>query len=158
MVWSVTLPSSSEPRVVIGGMTIRFGISAGPMRAGVSRMFIIRSDRADLAAVDVDGRAVQPAAMRGGQERDQRADVLYLAEPADAELLAIVFAHGVLAAAGAFHGLAEAPPQPFGFDPARVDGIDLHAVGLADVRHRLAEGDTGGIHRAADRERRLRLL
>src|SRR3954468_11894552 len=159
MVWSVTLPSASEPRVVIGGITIRFGISAGPMRAGVSRIFIIYAlDRADLAAVDVDGRAVQPAALRGSQERDQRADVLDLAEPADAELLTVVFAHGVLAAAGALHGLAEAPPQPFGLDAARIDGVDLHAVGFADVGHGLAEGDAGGVHRAADGERRLRLL
>jgi hypothetical protein len=37
---SVTKPSSSAVRVVIGGMTMRFGISTAPMRAGVSRMFI----------------------------------------------------------------------------------------------------------------------
>src|SRR5918912_2146811 len=100
MVCSVTLPSASEPRVVIGGMMIRFGISAGPMRAGVSRMFIMGSDRAHLAAVDVDGGAVHPAAVRRGQERDQRSQVLDLAEPADAELLAILLAHRVLAPAG----------------------------------------------------------
>src|SRR5580692_10242202 len=32
-------PSSSAVRVVIGGMTMRFLISTGPIRAGVSRMF-----------------------------------------------------------------------------------------------------------------------
>src|SRR5215467_12635624 len=37
---SVTKPSSSAVRVVIGGMTMRFLISTGPMRAGVRRMFI----------------------------------------------------------------------------------------------------------------------
>src|SRR5262245_19180594 len=40
MVASVTAPSSSAVRVVIGGITIRFGISTGPMRAGVRRMFM----------------------------------------------------------------------------------------------------------------------
>src|SRR6188474_1887393 len=108
MVCSVTWPSSSEPRVVIGGITIRFGISAGPIRAGVRRMFMTRSDRADLAAVDVDGCAVQPAAVRRSQECDQRAQVLDRAEPADVELLAVLLAHRVLAAPGGLHGLAKA--------------------------------------------------
>src|SRR5580704_9024615 len=36
---SVTKPSASAVRVVIGGMTMRFLISTGPMRAGVRRTF-----------------------------------------------------------------------------------------------------------------------
>src|SRR5262249_2426363 len=44
---SVTKPSSSAVRVVIGGMTMRFLSSTGPMRAGVRRMFI-RSSLARL--------------------------------------------------------------------------------------------------------------
>src|SRR3954471_17352199 len=107
MVCGVTWPSSSEPRVVIGGITIRFGISAGPMRAGVSRMFMVGSDRAEFAAVDVDRRAVQPAAVRRGQERDQRPQLLHLSEAADAELLAVLLAHGGFVASGLCHGLLE---------------------------------------------------
>jgi hypothetical protein len=39
MLASVTKPSSSASRVVIGGMTMRFLTSTGPIRAGVRRMF-----------------------------------------------------------------------------------------------------------------------
>jgi len=64
----------------------------------------------------------------------------------------------VLAALNLAYRLAEAPPQPFGLDAARIDGVDLHAFGLADVGHRLGEGDARRVHRAADGEGGLRLL
>src|SRR5712691_3745550 len=122
MVSSVTLPSSSASRVVIGGMTMRFLISTAPMRAGVRSGFMAltlvslprtdsrplsrlrgRAGRAHhlrmrvglpppglprkrgrgadseclhLAAVHVDGGAVQPAAARGDHEGDEAGDVL----------------------------------------------------------------------------------
>src|SRR5258706_16246916 len=104
MVWSVTWPSSSEPRVVIEGITIRLGTVTGPIRAGVRRMFIVGSSLAShrfhLAAVDVDGGAVHPAAVRRHQEGDEGAEVLDLAEPADVELLAVLLAHRGFVAAG----------------------------------------------------------
>src|SRR5260370_24555675 len=123
MVSSVTLPSSSASRVVIGGMTMRFLISTAPMRAGVRRGFMAlslvslprlrgragrgkphghaqaarshascTSERAShplhLAAIHVDGGAVQPAAARGDHEGDEAGDVLRRAEAGHADVLA----------------------------------------------------------------------
>src|SRR5580693_1127578 len=82
-------PSSSAVRVVIGGMTIRFLISTGPMRAGVRRMFIHEtyaaefSQRRYLAAVEIDRGAVQPAGARRDHEDDEIADILDRAEADD---------------------------------------------------------------------------
>src|SRR5215469_14467968 len=113
---SVTKPSSSAVRVVIGGMTMRFLISTGPIRDGVRRMFIqagvstkegwwrkIPSSQLlaahfvrrppsqggrrvggkmpslqhrNLAAVEIDRGAVQPAGAGGDGEHHEAAHVL----------------------------------------------------------------------------------
>src|SRR5262245_6728165 len=66
MVSSVTWPSSSDVRVVIGGMTTRLRISTDPIRLGVNRTFIRRRsaspNRSDHEGTNtaVDGAAPKP--------------------------------------------------------------------------------------------------
>src|SRR5262245_19475776 len=85
------------------------------------------SKRLHLAAVHVEGGAVQPAAARRDDEGDQAADVLRGAEAGDADVLAVPFADGRLVLAGALHVGLDAPPEALGLDVARMDGVDLHA-------------------------------
>ncbi len=94
-------------------------------------------------------------------EGDRPRDVLGGAEPGDADVLAMPLAHFGLALAGALHVGLDAPPKPFGLDVARMDAVDLHAVGLAEVGERLArrprtaafteapDGEAGGRHAPA---------
>src|SRR5262252_2789537 len=104
MVASVTWPSSSESRVVIGGMTMRLGSSTAPIRPGMRRglvkVLIAASQPLHLAAVHVDGGAVQPAAARRDHEGDEAADVLGRAEADHADVVAVPFAHRGLVLAG----------------------------------------------------------
>src|SRR5262249_53547965 len=65
--------------------------------------------------------------------------------------------HLVLAVAAALHLGLDASPLPAGLDEAWMDAVDLHAVILAAMRHRLAEGRAGRVDRAADGEGGLRL-
>src|SRR5215469_9871445 len=62
---SVTKPSSSAVRVVIGGMTMRFLISTGPIQAGVRRMFIYSGRGASGIVFSSDGADVK----RDGAQR-----------------------------------------------------------------------------------------
>src|SRR5215470_2947187 len=119
MVASVTWPSSSESRVVIGGMMMRLGRSTAPMRPGIRRglvkvLIAAASHRLHLAAVHVDGRAVQPAAARRDHEGDEAADVLRRAEAHHADVLAVPFAHRGLVLAGAVHVGLDAAPEALG--------------------------------------------
>src|ERR1051325_6043457 len=214
MVASVTWPSGSDSRVVIGGMTMRLRSSTPPMRPGVRRGFMtfdlarfvgwakaprpllgrnasdppcprrsarghggadlvpdgwylgrlcppyevwqVASHPLHLAAVHVDRRAVQPAAARRDHEGDEAADVLGRAEAHHADVLAVPFAHRCLVLSGALHVGLDAAPEALGLDIARMDGVDLHAVGLAAVGERFGEGGGRRVHRAADGERRDR--
>src|SRR4051794_37543156 len=129
----VTVPSASAVRVVIGGMTIRFGISTGPMRAGVRRMFMpralaSRSQHRNLAAVEIDGGAVQPGGARRHHEGDQVGDVLDSAKARDPGLAADPRADRRFRLARALHLGADAPPLALGLDQARMDAVDAHAV------------------------------
>jgi hypothetical protein len=47
-----------------------------------------------LAAVDVDGRAVQPSSSRRHDEGDEARDILRLPKTGDVELLAMMFDRG----------------------------------------------------------------
>ena len=42
--------------------------------------------------------------------------------------------------------------MPLGLDQARMDAVDLHAVGLAEIGEAFGEGGDRGIDRAADGE------
>src|SRR5579884_4002629 len=177
-------PSASAVRVVIGGMTMRFLISTGPMRAGVSKMFMTisfhgcgappcyasrdaafgkrpggasASQRRNLAAVEIDGGAVHPGGARRHQESDQVGDVLNGAEPGDAEAAAHFLARLVLRPAGALHLGLDATPQPIGLDHAGMDAVDLHALVPAAVGETFGESGDGGIDRGSDGELRGRL-
>src|SRR5215203_1416902 len=105
-----------------------------------------------LAAIHVDGRAVQPAPARRRDEGDETGDISRRAEAGDADILAVPFAHRRLVLAGALHVGLDAPPEALGLDIARVNAVHLHAVGLAEMGQCLAERGTGGVHRAADGE------
>src|SRR5262249_17882596 len=148
MVASVTWPSSSESRVVIGGMTMRLGSSTAPISPGMRRglvkvLMAAASHPLHLPAVHVDGGAVQPAAARRDHEGDEAADVLGRAEADHADVVAVPFAHRGLVLAGALHVGLDAAPEALGLDVARVDRVDLHAVALAAVGERLGEGGRG---------------
>src|SRR4030088_2567463 len=60
----------------------------------------LSSKRLHLAAVHVDGGAVQPAAARRAHEGDQAGDVLRGAEARHADVVAMPFAHGCFVLAG----------------------------------------------------------
>src|SRR5258708_755885 len=94
-----------------------------------------RSQPLHLAAVHVDGGAVEPAAALRYHEGDEAADLLGGAEAHHADVLAVPFAHLGLALPGALHVGLDAAPEPLGLDIARMDGVDLHAVGLAAIGH-----------------------
>src|SRR5439155_670017 len=57
MVSSVTAPSLSASRVVIGGITMRFLISTLPIRAGVRRMDMVDHSRGGLRLLGYWGAA-----------------------------------------------------------------------------------------------------
>src|SRR3977135_1998309 len=110
MVSSVTKPSASAVRVVIGGMTIRLGIWTEPMRAGVKRMFSGRSRHRDFAAVEIDGRPVQPGCARGDDEGHQIGHVFHRAVAHQSDRAAKPLADLVLRLAGALDLGADALP------------------------------------------------
>src|SRR5262245_743011 len=100
-------------------MTMRLGISTAPMRAGVRRMFMAcrrahASQHRNLAAIEIDRRAVQPGGARGDHEGDQIGDVLDRAVTDDSGLAAEPVAHLRLRLAAALDLGADAPPLPFG--------------------------------------------
>src|ERR1700676_1849756 len=105
-----------------------------------------------LAAVEIDGGAVHPGGARRYEEGDHVGDVLDLAEAGDAKALAHFLAGLLLRPAGALHLGLDAPPQPVGFDHARMDAVDLHAVVLAAVGHAFGEGGNRRIDGRADGE------
>src|SRR5215471_8569484 len=99
---------------------------------------------------------MKPAPMPRYHERDEAGDVLGHAETGDIDVLAVPFAHFRLALACALDVRLDPSPKPLGFHVARVDGVDLHVVGLAEIGERLGEGCASRIHRAADGEGRYR--
>src|SRR5260221_3654758 len=99
-----------------------------------------RSQGRDFAAVHVDGGAMKPAPAPRYHEGNEAGDVLGRAETGDIDVLAVPFAHLGLALAGALDVGLDAPPEPFGFHIARVDGVDLHVVSLAKIGERLGKG------------------
>src|SRR5256885_13950932 len=103
---------------------MRLGISIEAMRAGVSRMFICSQHR-DLAAVEIDGGAMQPG--RAGRDNESRkvGDVLHLAESYDAGLARQPLAHCVLGLARALDLGADTPPLPLCLNQAGMDAVDL---------------------------------
>src|SRR4051812_46238178 len=104
---------------------------------------VVGSQRADFAAIHVDGCPVQPAPARRCDEGDQAGDIGRRAEACDADVLAMPFAHRCLVLAGALHVGFDAPPEPPGLDVARMNAVDLHAIGLAEIGECLAESGTG---------------
>src|SRR5262249_58289520 len=169
MVSSVTYPSSSAVRVVIAGMTMRLGASSEPIRAGVSRMFMARhvtpgracssspaSQHGNLAAVEIDGRPMQPGCARGDDEGDQIRHVLDLAVTDDSGLATELRADFCLGLSGPLDLGADTPPLPLGLDQRWMDAVDAHAVILAEVGEALGEGGDGGVDRAADGDSFLR--
>ena len=84
-------------------------------------------------------------------EGDEARNVIGGAEPGDADVLAVPFAHFGLALAGALHVSFHTTGKTLGVDIARMDAVDLHAVGLAEIgqrlgerRHRRVDGTTNG--------------
>src|SRR5271169_4633494 len=96
------------------------------------------SQRRNLAAVEIDGCSVHPAAARRDQEQDEVGDILDRAEAGDAEVAAQFRADFFLRPAGTIHLGLDAPPQPVGLDHAGMDAVDLYAVFLAAIGERLA--------------------
>src|SRR5262245_33325528 len=95
---------------------------------------------------------MEPAPTPRDHEGDEVGDVLGRAETGNVDVLAVPLTDFGLALAGAFDIGLDAPPEPLGLHIARMDGIDLHVVGLAEIRERLGEGRASRIHRAADGE------
>src|SRR5215813_13926055 len=151
-------------------MTMRFGISSEPMRAGVSRIFMgwlsaageacsrgYALEHRDLAAVQVHGRAVQPRRARGDDEGDEVGHVLDGAVSYDAGFAAELGADFCLRLPRPLALGADTPPLPLCFDERGVTAIDPDAVILAEIRQTFCKGGDRGIDRAADRELLLRL-
>src|SRR5215813_2407312 len=150
-------------------MTMRLGTSSEPIRAGVSRMFMARhvtagracssspaSQHWNLAAVEIDGRAMQPGCARGNDEGDEIRHVLDCTVTDDSSLAAELRADFGLGLARPLDLGADTPPLPLGLDQRRMDAVDPHAVLLAEIRQAFAESCDGGIDRAADGEAPLR--
>src|SRR5215471_9035848 len=146
-------------------MTMRLGTSSEPIRAGVSRMFMARhvtagracsshraSQHGNLAAVEIDGRAMQPGCTRGDDEGDEIRYVLDLAVTDDTSLATELRADFCLGLSGPLDLGADTPPLPLGLDQRRMDAVDPHAILLAEIRQAFAESRDGGIDRAADGE------
>src|SRR5215813_9105202 len=150
-------------------MTMRLGTSSEPIRAGVSRMFMARhvtagracssspaSQHGNLAAVEIDGRAMQPGCARGDDEGDEIRHVLNCAVTDDSGFATELRADFRLGLSGPLDLGADAPPLPLGLDQRGMDAVDPHAVLLAEVGEALGEGGDGGVDRAADGESFLR--
>src|SRR6516162_6125713 len=148
-------------------MTMRLGTSSEPIRAGVRRTFISRYMTAacslspallhgDLAAVEIDGRPMQPARARGDHEGDEIRYVLDRAVARDAGLAAELGADFCLGLSRPLDLGADAPPLPLGLDQRRMDAVDPYAVLFTEVGEALGEGGDGGVDRAADGESFLR--
>src|SRR3984893_19027774 len=99
---------------------------------------------------------MEPAPAPRYHEGDEAGDVPGRAETRDIDVRSVPFAHLGLALAGALDVGLDAPPEPLGFHIARMDGVDLHVVGLAKIGKRLGEGRASRVHRAADGEGRDR--
>src|SRR5690242_6875262 len=122
-------------------MTMRLGSSTAPIRPGMRRglvnvLMAAASHPLHLAAVHVDGGAVQPAAAPRDHEGDEAAEVLRRAEADHADVVAVPFAHRGLVLPGALHVGLDTAPEALGLDVARMNGVDLHAVGLAAAGER----------------------
>src|ERR1700682_5472509 len=149
-------------------MTIRLGISTGPMRAGDNKMVMqnlypprsglrsmtnkgpaVTSQHGNLPAVEVYRGPVQPGCPRGDDEGHEVGHVLDRAEAGESGLAPELLADGCFRLPGARDLGANAVPLPLGLDQARMGGIYLHALLLADVGEALGEGGDGGIDRAA---------
>src|SRR5262245_35446529 len=100
----------------------------------------------NLAAVEVDGGAVEPARTRRHHEADEVGHVLDGAEADDPGLAAKPLADRCLPLAGALDLGADAPPLPLGLNQARMNAVHPHAVLLAEVGETLAERHAGGVH------------
>src|SRR5260221_1790848 len=149
-------------------MTMRFGISSEPMRAGVSRMLMGWLSAADgggsrasqhrnLTAVEIHGRDVQPSRARGDDEGDEIRHVLDRAVTDNAGLLAELGSDFRLGLARSLDLGTDPPPLSLGLDERGMDAIDPHAVVLAEIRQAFCKAGDCGIDRAADREMLLRL-
>src|SRR5262249_10548807 len=134
-----------------------FGRFATFAPQGDGRRLAWVSQHRDLAAVEIDGGAVHPGGARRDQKRDEIGDVLDFAEAGDAGLARDLLANHHLALAGLLHRGLDAPPLAVGLDEAWMDAVDLYAILLAAMGHGLCERRAGGVDRAADGERRLRL-
>src|SRR5262249_3233422 len=150
-------------------MTMRLGISSEPIRAGVSRMFMARhvtagracssspaSQHGNLAAVEIDGRPMQPCCPRGDHEGDEIRHVLDLAVTDDSGLATELHADFCFRLSRPLDLGADTPPLPLGLDQRGMDAVDPYAVLLAEVGEALGEGGDGGVDRAADGESFLR--
>src|SRR5215813_12740436 len=150
-------------------MTMRLGTSSEPIRAGVSRMFMARhvtagracssspaSQHWNLAAVEIDGRAMQPGCARGNDEGDEIRHVLDCTVTDDSSLAAELRADFRLGLSRPLDLGADTPPLPLGLDQRRMDAVDPYAVLLAKVGEALGEAGDGGVDRATDGESLLR--
>src|SRR5260370_10008674 len=143
-------------------MTMRLGISSEPIRAAVSRMFMADdmaagmqhriSQHGNLAAVEIDGRPMQPGRARGDHEGDEIRHVLDLAVTDDAGLATELRADLRLRLSGPLDLGADTPPLPLGLDQRRMDAVNAHVILLAEVGEAFGEGRDRGADRAHDRE------
>src|SRR5262249_37413375 len=109
-----------------------------------------------LAAVEIDGRPMQPGCARGDHEGDEIRYILDLAVTDDSSLATELRAHFRFRLSRPLDLSADAPPLPLGLDQRRMDAVDPYAVLLAEVGEALGEGGDGGVDRAADGESFLR--
>ncbi|HEY2227836.1 MAG TPA: hypothetical protein VGI22_08865 [Xanthobacteraceae bacterium] len=79
---------------------------------------VSRSQYGNLATIQIDGRAVQPAAVAGDDEAHEAGHVLRDAETSDPGLPAELRPDFRFASAAALHLGADAPPLPVGVDQA----------------------------------------
>src|SRR5215469_15319623 len=88
----------------------------------------------NLAAVEINGGAVQPARARGHREHDQTADVPDRANANGiVEFAQQLFADLLFGRAGALDFRFDAAASAVGLDDAGMDAIHAHPVGLTAV-------------------------
>src|SRR5215469_14634520 len=93
---------------------------------------------------------MEPAPAPRHHEGDEARYVVGRTETGDVDVRPVPFAHLRLALASALDIGPDAAPEPLGLYVPRVDGVDLHVVGLSEIGERLGERRTRRIHRAAD--------
>src|SRR5260221_13788109 len=97
------------------------------------------SQHGNLAAVEIDGRPMQPGCARGNDEGDEIRHVFDLAVTDDASLTTELRAYLRLRLSGPLDLGADTPPLPFGLDHRRMEAADAYAILLAEVGDAVGE-------------------